>query len=1126
MRPMEEEMPPAADTPREWIRLAAAADLVGVSPSTLRRWGDDGRVACRRTPGGQRRFLSAEVSALGSGRPQQTPAAPRDDLRRLVAAGVEFERAQSFNDVVISIAQHLRTAAGAPVCDLYHCGPSWHVRLASVSEDGIDLSLGDRRFAVDTYFLSSSDEPVLEPVGVPDGMQINEDVRRDLLASGLRAGLLLPLIAAGEKVGEALLLDRSPGGFSRLDLLQGLSQLAAQAMANATLHRDLERHDRLAALVRESGLDFASSLDPLEVLRATAIRLCEMIDVPSCSMYRLVDEDRLLCVVSLANGVADVWEGRSFSLADWSATRLALVSRSTVAIASTADERLSDVERSQMIAAGEHSSLEIPLIARETIVGIVELLETRGQRVFSEEEIATVESVCHMAALAVENAELYRAQKSQSARLESLLDAGRAITSSVDLMEVLANVAKTAAQAVGSPECVIYEYIRDADAEVLRALYQDGAVTLDPSGELDYLSDYPADRDIIQGTEVVQERISDPDLAADARASMEHWGEKSCLSAPLRFGAEPLGQLVLIETETERRFTADEIELVRGLSEQAAVAIHNARLYDEVKRLHLGNLKALSSALSAKDYYTLGHAARVAAYMALLGRELGWPEDRLAQSQDAAYLHDIGKIAVSDRVLLKTGPLNDQEWDLMRQHAAISAEIARPLFDLDLVLGIRHHHERFDGKGYPDGIAGEAIPLVARAMCVVDSYDAMSCDRPYRPGLGYARCLDELLNCSGSQFDPALVAAFLRTLEKLDERRGRFTSLAEEAALLVDPDKHRLLRTRSDEDSPAYKEMVGVLRDFRDLHPEIRFITTFVMAGKSCWTVLDTGENEADVSHIGDSWFPHDELAAVLAGQSVRANVLNADQFGVWITCVVPIRDADGSVVAAMTVDVPAVQSAVLQQTHTDLSQNLASMLQAASMRWSRAELDAITDGLTGLYNHRYLHERLDEEIERAAQRGTKLSVLFCDLDRFKAFNDVYGHKTGDDVLRRVARVIERSTRRVDLAARYGGEEFVCALTDTDAANALDIAERIRSEVARLPLAGESSPTISIGVATYPDDAATKDELIDKADWAMYAAKRAGCDRTIAFSSGLVHGEAASMVAVLPAAEPADPRDL
>ena len=231
-----------------------------------------------------------------------------------------------------------------------------------------------------------------------------------------------------------------------------------------------------------------------------------------------------------------------------------------------------------------------------------------------------------------------------------------------------------------------------------------------------------------------------------------------------------IGTLDLLD-HIERTYSAAEIATAEAVAQLVALALEHAQLYEEVKNLHLGNLRALSSALSAKDYYTLGHASRVAAYMTMLGAELGWPAERLEEVENVAFLHDIGKIGVSDRVLLKAGPLTSEEWELMRQHPGISAEIVRPLFDEELVEGVRHHHERFDGKGYPDGLAGEAIPLLARAMCVVDCYDAMSCRRPYRPALSYRQCFAELRRCAGTQFDPEMVVVFLVALRRLQKRR-------------------------------------------------------------------------------------------------------------------------------------------------------------------------------------------------------------------------------------------------------------------------------------------------------------------------------------------------------------------
>ena len=204
---------------------------------------------------------------------------------------------------------------------------------------------------------------------------------------------------------------------------------------------------------------------------------------------------------------------------------------------------------------------------------------------------------------------------------------------------------------------------------------------------------------------------------------------------------------------------------------------------------------------------------------------------------------------------------------------------------------------------------------------------------------------------------------------------------------------------------------------------------------------------EAELSHCGDPWLPEDDLARVLADESLPANVLTADDFGVSVSSAAPVRDEKGAIVAAVTVDAPTAVEGFGQPLPSEHSRDLATMLQVAAIRFSRAEVEAITDGLTGLYNHRYLHERLQEELERARRHEGTLSLLFCDCDPLQDLRRQPRPQGRGCTPSGASRGSSRPAVGGYLAARYGGEEFVRVLVDTDSAGALVVAERVRAEV-------------------------------------------------------------------------------
>jgi putative nucleotidyltransferase with HDIG domain/PAS domain S-box-containing protein len=192
--------------------------------------------------------------------------------------------------------------------------------------------------------------------------------------------------------------------------------------------------------------------------------------------------------------------------------------------------------------------------------------------------------------------------------------------------------------------------------------------------------------------------------------------------------------------------------------------------YKELRELYQGLIHSFVSAIDAKSPWTKGHSERVTNYAIAIAKEIGLKEKDIETLHTAALLHDIGKIGTYDVILDKPGRLTHEEFELVKTHPAKGEEILKPITQLKKILPIiRHHHERIDGKGYPDGLKGEEIPLCARILYVADSFDAMTADRPYRPAPGLEYAISELKKYSGVQFDPKVVETFLKVLGKPQE---------------------------------------------------------------------------------------------------------------------------------------------------------------------------------------------------------------------------------------------------------------------------------------------------------------------------------------------------------------------
>lgn len=244
-------------------------------------------------------------------------------------------------------------------------------------------------------------------------------------------------------------------------------------------------------------------------------------------------------------------------------------------------------------------------------------------------------------------------------------------------------------------------------------------------------------------------------------SSSKKYKTKSLVCVPLKIKDEISGVLAINNKINGKPFNESDLEMAIVMASQAAIAIENANLYEYMEKSYISTVRALSAAIDAKDKYTSGHSSAVTEYLLPIAQELNLSTGEIKKLEYAGLLHDIGKIGVMEQILNKPGRLTGEEFDIIKRHPVIGYEILKSIdFLKEVTLLVKHHHERFDGKGYPDGISGEAIPLGARIIAVADTFDAMTSDRPYRKGLPIEVALEEIKRCSGTQFDPLVVDAF------------------------------------------------------------------------------------------------------------------------------------------------------------------------------------------------------------------------------------------------------------------------------------------------------------------------------------------------------------------------------
>ena len=569
--------------------------------------------------------------------------------------------------------------------------------------------------------------------------------------------------------------------------------------------------------------------------------------------------------------------------------------------------------------------------------------------------------------------------------------------------------------------------------------------------------------------------------------------------------------------EAARRMAGEQAALVDALR-----AIGSAR--DRAAEGYRAVVHSLTAALEARDGYTGDHSDRVRVLAVAVAGRLGLPDQDIADVQSVALLHDIGKIGVPDRVLHKPGRLDAREWTIMREHPAIGERILRPLPGLESVAtAVRHEHERWDGDGYPDGLAGQAIPLASRIVLACDAWHALVSDRPYRRALDGETARAELVRCAGSQFDPAVVEALLACL---DDEAALAAAATRADALLGDP--AALDRDRSRRDEEELAALLGVaaavagatdLPEVLETGGEAALRALGADALSLCrWeadrAVLRTLINVGELAP-GERRWPADETYRLpgddplrdllLSGKTYAGSLDDPDlppvdralieNIGHFSCAAVPIMlggEAWGELWMTRGHARPPFGRDDIRVLRATAAQ-LANAIGRAELFSRMAEL-ALRDELTGLANRRALDERLEAAVDTAAADGRELALVLCDLDNLKHLNEAQGHDGGDAALRRTADVLREvaGRRPGSLVARLGGDEFCMLLENTS----VDAARRLATAALGRLAAEHPRIDISCGVAALgAGEEGRPANLLRAADSALYHAKRTGRGR-------------------------------
>jgi len=421
-------------------------------------------------------------------------------------------------------------------------------------------------------------------------------------------------------------------------------------------------------------------------------------------------------------------------------------------------------ENDQLEDGPQHNFFLIPLLVNARKIGIIVMLCSLSPQKIRQETFQLLSLLGKQTAVILENSQLYSHMERRINELSTLFKSSEIINSSLELEQIMNLLLELTLKEVKSEYGLLLlreqrtrKLIPQISKGISLSRIKKGCFS-EGKGALGWVAK--------KGQSLIIDNYQ-KDIRFQNSGEFLNLVPQAMLIVPLKVRKETIGVLAIGNPLSHPFYTGNDLNIAQSLANQAAIAVKNAYLYQDLQKSLLNIVAALVNAIEAKDKYTRGHSQRVTEYSLRIAKVLGLSKEEMKIIKSCGLIHDIGKIGINDNILHKSSKLNPEEYKIVKRHSVMGEEIIRPVEFLKKGLPvIRHHHERYDGKGYPDGLKGKAIPLLARILAVADSFDAMTSHRPYRKPLSLEESIMKLKEGSGTQFDPEIVKVFLSILKK------------------------------------------------------------------------------------------------------------------------------------------------------------------------------------------------------------------------------------------------------------------------------------------------------------------------------------------------------------------------